>query len=67
MGNPFINVGERMKTYIWKIVFKDFGKVSYAKGLYNIISLYNKYVPKSAKKGLRNQQTKTRMNYKKWT
>lgn len=44
-SNPFIRVGSAMKRYIAKIIYRDFGDVSYAKGLYNILKLYEKYVP----------------------
>lgn len=62
MPNPFIKTGYKMKVWIYKIILRDFGKVSYAKGLYNIISLYEKYVPKSARKNLKGGK---RIN-KKW-
>lgn len=65
MANPFIRVGERMKGWIRKIIVRDFGDVSDAKGLYNIIMLYNQYVPASAKRKVKGGGK--RVPYKRWT
>lgn len=65
MANPFIRLGVRMKTWLLRIIIRDFGEeVSYPKGLYNILTLYEKYVPKSAR---RNMNGGKRVPYKrKW-
>lgn len=49
MVNPLIRIGGRMKKWFREIVNEDFGDVSDAKGLYNILCLYEKYVPEGAK------------------
>jgi len=49
MGD-LVRLGYKMKKWISSIISRDFGKdVSYAKGLYNILCLYEKYVPTKAK------------------
>lgn len=63
MENPLINIGWKMKRWLNTIIKRDFGKVSYAKGLYNILYLYNRYVPKEAK--LKMRGTGVRVPYKK--
>lgn len=65
MTNPLIRIGGKMKEWLYRIILRDFGNVSYAKGLYNILYLYEKYVPDSAKRGLNG---KKRLPYKRqWT
>lgn len=64
MANPFVRLGEKMKTWLMSIIVRDFGNVSYAKGLYNILYLYEKHVPASAKEKLNGGR---RLPYKKWT
>lgn len=49
-SNPFIRLGEKMKYFFRTLIYKDFGNVSDAKGLYNIITLYKRYVPEQAKR-----------------
>lgn len=39
-----------MKYFFRTLIYKDFGNVSDAKGLYNIITLYKRYVPEQAKR-----------------
>lgn len=64
MANPFVRVGEKMKMWIRRIIQRDFGNVSDAKGLYSILYLYEKYVPDSAKRKINGGR---RLPYKKWT
>ena len=48
--SDLIRLGYKMKKWVYKIISRDFGEgTSYAKGLYNILCLYEKYVPDSAK------------------
>lgn len=47
--NPYINLGWKMKRWLRRVIDDDFGEqVSFAKGLYNIITLYLQYVPRRA-------------------
>lgn len=64
-GNPFVRLGERMKMWLRRVVTRDFGNVSDAKGLYNILVLYEKYVPAEAKRKLKGGGK--RLPYKRWT
>lgn len=64
MANPFIRLGEKMKAWLRKIILRDFGNISDAKGLYNILYLYEKFVPDSAKAKINGGR---RLPYKKWT
>lgn len=64
MANPFVRLGEKMKLWLRQIISRDFGNVSDAKGLYNILYLYEKYVPASAKQKLNGGR---RLPYGKWT
>lgn len=64
MSSPLIRLGVKMKTWLGRIIKRDFGEVSYAKGLYNILYLYEKYVPEIEKKKLNGGR---RLPYKKWT
>jgi hypothetical protein len=66
MANPMINIGWRMKSWISEIINKDFGNVSFAKGLYNIISLYIRYVPKSAIREIKEKGGIRRPYKKEW-
>lgn len=62
--NPLIRAGWRLKAWMRGIINRDFGNVSDAKGLYNILYLYEKYVPDSAKMKINGGK---RLPYKKWT
>lgn len=55
MVSPHIRIGEKMKIWLNKVIKRDFGNVSFAKGLYNIIVLYRHYVPKEAIKNMRKE------------
>ena len=58
-----IKVGDKMRRWIGKIILRDLGKMSYAKGLYHIISLYLRYVPKWEKDKVK----KTKKRRLRWT
>lgn len=60
-----VRLGNKMKEWLARIILRDFGNVSYGKGLYNILYLYEKYVPESVKIKLRGSK---RLAYKRrWT
>ena len=63
MVSPHIRLGQKMKTWFTKIILKDFGDISYAKGLFNVLTLYNQYVPQKAKKKLNGGK---RLTKRKW-
>lgn len=65
MGSPFLRVGYKMKGWIKEIIKKDFGDVSEAKGLYNIMKLYIKYVPYEAKDEIKRKDKLRRLT--RWT
>lgn len=65
-GN-LINIGNRMKIWLYGIIRKHYGEVSFAKGLYNIVILYLRYVPKEAIRKMRMSGGRRKPYKRKWT
>lgn len=61
-GNPFIKVGSRMKSFIVKVIKRDFGNVSVPLGLYHILRYWDS-LPKSEKKKVISRVENRRMSY----
>lgn len=55
-----IKLGYKMVKWLRQIIDRDFGDVSFAKGLYNILTLYNKHVTDSAKAKLQSKKKRLR-------
>ena len=60
--SELIKLGYKMKNWVRSVIDRDFGEnVSFARGLYYIIKLYLKYVPRGEVYRIKKKNKKSRL------